>query len=67
MQRESGHAEGEWPCRFKLSFVLFNDSVNRSDHTGPGDEFTRRNMSQCQFAHHKSHTAWPGIEAWPPR
>jgi hypothetical protein len=30
-------------------------------------KYSGENLSQCYFAHHKSHMDWPGIEQEPPR
>jgi hypothetical protein len=51
---------GDWPCCFRLSFALFNDTVNCYDHTGSGDEFTRRNT--CSSASlHTTNPIRPGL------
>jgi hypothetical protein len=30
-------------------------------------KYSRKNLSQCHFVHHKSRMDWPGIEPGPPR
>lgn len=35
--------------------------------TGEKQKYWETKLSQCRFAHHKSHINWPGIEFWPLR
>jgi hypothetical protein len=34
----------------------------RSDADRENPKYRKKNLFQCYFVHHKSHTDWPGIE-----
>jgi hypothetical protein len=51
-----------------IIFVLFLVLEHRWNETDTGKtKNSGKNLSQCHFAHHKSHTDWPGIEPGRPR
>jgi hypothetical protein len=50
---------------FSPFFRLMKHRWNEIDRENP--KCSRKNLSQCHFVHHKSHTDWPGIEPGPPR
>jgi hypothetical protein len=41
-------------------FLVIEHRWNEIDREKP--KYSRKNLSQCQFVHHKSHMDWPGIE-----
>ena len=50
---------------FFLVFSVMEHRWNEIDRVKP--KYSEKNLSQCHFVHHKSHTHRPGIEPVPPR
>jgi hypothetical protein len=51
--------------QFPSFFCVTEHRWNEIDRGKP--KYTGKNLSQCQFVHHKSHMNWPGIETGLPR
>jgi hypothetical protein len=57
---------GKMIMRFFFCFsILMEHRWKETDRGKP--KYSEKNLSQCQFFHHKSHTDKPGIERGPPR
>ena len=55
-------------CSFDARWMLYEMSINiMSGFTVTGEQYLKKNLSQCHFIHHKSHMYWPLCEADPSR